>query len=779
MSLLHSLQIEFERLVGFSIQLPSEYLVAFTALCDHLDSKKLRSEPERKARLTGHINSKFDFNQEGIGRVYAHAASRGVVFNFHEKNLIRSAFDATNIAAYKVAIQKCEHHLGLQAELCELFLPLTPEETLHRFSEEVIHPSKLRIEKGSRPIGNEILTSAFSAFLFSAADEQVMHEFFDSSYDAQTYEKSYWLQLRRLHPQLYSRKRTLDIVRVSQTFAKECGTFSSLKDSLFAHVESSYRELENHGHLAFWIEPLWLEGRSVAWELCSDVMLFAEKHDEVRLNKTYFRAKQIADETIAHISNLSIEDCQFDLANEGFTYKDTFVCPSSTDTSFGSESLLLLFQKNRRDETPIPCPACRSHEIQGNSYPSLGVRSWECRNPLCPDRSKYNRGKRYSFKSLLMQEAIDEEKSQIPSASVKSWSRDVQAGRTAQQAVEMLIRHYSLASDGVWLFGIEPPEDTFGRSITYTSSLSVGGHGLAKSFFKSAWFQRYAFPEKWEKNQEISPLKKEHIGALTLVNGDSANALNHFPPEYFDGAVTSPPYFNAREYSQWSNIYCYLRDMQKIAQACFRVLKPGAIYLYNIFDYFDNERSITFSAMGNKRLILSAYTVDIFRRAGFVLAGSVTWDKGEIEGKRGFNAGNFSPYYQAPFNCWEHILVFVKPGLEKEQPLLKQLPSVLRAKPVVKIVRGQNVHGHTAPYPNEVPALLKLLVPFNGRVLDPFGGSGTTARAMFGHAAETVCIEQKAEYCDLARQMYETEVAAYALKGVPTPRVNMIQTDLI
>lgn len=760
MSLLRSLTAEFEGLVGFSIQLSSEYLGALNALCSHLEARQLRSRADRKARLVARINSKFEFNRDGIGRVYGHAASRGVVFNFHEKNLVQAAFDAADRAAFVDAIEKSKKQVGLQAELCKLFLPVPADETIRKFREEVANPSKLRIEKGERPIGNEILVSAFSAFLFSAADEQVLHEFFDSSYDARTYEKSYWFQLRRLHPQLYSRKRTLDIVRVGRELAEACGTLSLLRDSLFAHVASSYRELENHGHLAFWMEPLRLEGRDVTWELCSDVMLFAEKHDEVRLQSAYFRAKKIAAETVAHVSDLALEDSQFEVANEGFSYKDTFVCPPFAGAPLGSENLLLLFQKNKRDETPIPCPACRSHDIQGNSYPSLGVRSWECRNPLCPDRSKYNRGKRYSFKALLMQEAIDEDESQIPPESVRSWSRDVQVGRTAQQAVEMLIRHFSLCGDGVSLFGLESRENALGRSVTCTATIGLGGHGLAQRFFESAWFRRYAFPREGRQQSDSGAVRQERHGAFTLIHGDAATALDNFEPNYFDGAVTSPPYFNAREYSQWPNIYCYLRDMQRIAQACLRVMKPGAVYLYNIFDYFDNERSIVFSAMGEKRLILSAYTVDVFRRVGFTLAGSVTWDKGEIEGKRGFNAGNFSPYYQAPFNCWEHILVFVKPGGGGGHKMAERLPSVLRAQPVAKMVRRQNTHGHTAPYPTDVPALLKSLVPAGGRVLDPFGGSGTTARAMFGHAAETVCVEQKDEYCDLARQMYEAELAA-------------------
>jgi len=36
------------------------------------------------------------------------------------------------------------------------------------------------------------------------------------------------------------------------------------------------------------------------------------------------------------------------------------------------------------------------------------------------------------------------------------------------------------------------------------------------------------------------------------------------PSESIQLMVTSPPYYNAREYSQWENIMDYLEDMKKI-----------------------------------------------------------------------------------------------------------------------------------------------------------------------------------------------------------------------
>jgi DNA modification methylase len=748
---------EFENLLGLSIQLPKEYATALRSLCQHLEAHTLREPADRQARLIAHINTKFDVNRDGIAQVYAHAASRGVVFNFHEKNLVQAAFDSGDRVAYENVISKGKTKDGLIDSLKDLFTPASQEETISYFRVEVEAPSKLRAKQGDRQIGNEALLSAFSAFVFSTADQEVLHSYFDSTYDAETYERTFWLQLRRLYPQLYSRGRTLDIAMVDQALANSCGSFQALRSAAFAHVAASYLELENHGHVAYWIEPIVIGGRNITWEICSDIMLFAEKHDEVMLKKTYFRSKQIENETVSHIHDLDLAKANFELANEGFSYKDTFVCAPSPVSCAGSESLLLLFQKNKRDETVIPCPACRSHDVQGNSYPNLGVRSWECRNALCPDRSKYNRGKRYSFKAILMQEAIDEVESYIPPESVRKWSRDVQTDRTVYDAVEMLIRNYSLHGDGVALFGIEVPIDSLSRRLLPYGPIKAAELNSSAKFFESAWFQRYAlFTSIRQQNENTNSKTIRRSTSLTMICGNSATVLQDWPENYFDGAVTSPPYFNAREYSQWPNIYCYLRDMLVIAQGCYRALKPGAVYLYNIFDYFDNERSIVFSAMGNKRLILSAYTVDIFRRAGFQLSGSITWDKGEIEGKRGFNAGNFSPYYQAPFNCWEHVLVFVKPPANSAMELSRVLPAILRAQPVIKIIKGQNTYGHTAPFPMELPNLLRAVMPKGGRALDPFGGSGTTARALDGYAAETVCIEQNEEYAELALKLFES-----------------------
>jgi DNA modification methylase len=210
--------------------------------------------------------------------------------------------------------------------------------------------------------------------------------------------------------------------------------------------------------------------------------------------------------------------------------------------------------------------------------------------------------------------------------------------------------------------------------------------------------------------------------------------------------------------------------MYNAARQVFRVLKPGALYLFNIFDYFDNENTLALSAMGQKRMVLGAYIVNIFRRVGFQLDGNVVWYKGEIEGKRNFNQGNRSPYYQFPFNCWEHVFVFRKPGRPNVR---KQFPSVLATKPVIKMVRGENVLGHSAPFPAAIPDLLLSQMKAGERVLDPFSGSMTTGRQALKRGLQTVSIELHEEYCELGLRLLRQEGAdsplfRWAENGVAT-----------
>jgi len=718
------------------------------ALANYLSSYQLLPLEERERAFLAQVNWKFRINAEQLADFYARSAKLGKTFNYHQKNAIQLLFDRNELERLPDLLKSFELDTPIIEILVNSATCATLADTRAVLYAELNTPSKLRSEVGERDVHLQILQALFASFLWVSLPPRDIHRFFDTDFDEEHYCESFWEELQRRSPRLFHRDEAVHILIVTEVWCKQFDSLNSLRDALLCRVRDSYEQLNNYGFLVVLLQSVQFGERDISWDLASDIILFGEKHLERPLDRAYFRPERIKAETLEYIPNLNTYEACFELVNEGFTYRDCFILQRQQMKQIEQ---LIVIQKNHRDETIVPCPTCRSSEVEGNSYPSLGVKSWECRNPLCPDRSKYNRGKRFSFRGLAMQQAIDDERNDIAVDFVKRWRRDVVEKANYNEVLEMIVRYYSIWGDEIRCFGELPkqPVEMLGR-VLHWEPMALQGEGCAAAWFdNAAFFKRYrAAPP------EIPSAHWTNLGddQLKVFCGDSRHVMRSFEEASIDGGVTSPPYYNAREYSQWPNIYCYLQDMFEINSQVFRVLKPGGLYFYNIFDYFDNENITALSAMGQKRVTLSAYTVDLFRRIGFECVGNIVWDKGEIEGKRGFNAGNFSPFYQSPFNCWEHILIFRKPGMESPEFGGSR---ILRAKPVIKMIRGKNTHGHTAPFPEEIPLLCIKALPNNSVILDPFGGSLTTGRVAVATGRRAICIEQRREYCELGLSLYK------------------------
>jgi len=739
---------EFNGVLGTSWTPPAALQERIERLLHHFQGVELRGRPDRQCALVALVNSKFRFNSDGISTFLDRCAEESLFFNYHDKLRIQSFFnysEAESLLAWAKA-SRLEGHLNLFESL---FRPLSKQESLERLAAE------LAVTENRA----SILCSLFGGYAYNSFEERRLHEYFNDDCRL-AYHEDIQDHLRQFYPAATTRKCALVVLVVDDTLARSASSVPALKDTLFTAIEGAFQRLSNYCHFAVLLHPLRGEADagSLQWELLSDIVLFAEKFNEVHLKTGYFHPEKIKQATLDHVPGLDLKKAEFEKGNEGFYFKDCFVL--SQDTSRSEESrepydLLLLFEKNERDETLIPCPACRSKDVRGNSYPVQGVKSWECQNRLCPERSKYDRGNRYSLQSLLRQEAIEDPENRIPTSSLRRWKRDVITGASDAEVLEMLARHYTFHGDNILLVNWDKPlRQCAGRRIlSETIDLSQTTLGRAAKFFDSAFFHRFLVT----KPSALTKRRLQSLSENPLVqvhHGDAFEVLQTIPSRSVAGAVTSPPYYNAKSYASWPNIYCYLHDMFNIVREVHRVLEDGAAFLFNIFDYFDNENSIVFSAMGKKRMILGAYTVHLFRAAGFQVQGNIIWDKGEIEGKRNFNQGNHSPYYQAPFNCWEHIFVFSKGELKKERAYF---PTILCLRPVFKMFNGENVLGHSAPYPKEIPELLLERLKPGSTVIDPFSGSMTTGRAALAKRFRSISIDCHREYCDLGLRLLEEE----------------------
>lgn len=731
---------EFESLIGAALTVPDEYRLTLTSFCLEMTARTPQPGLVREAHLVASINKKLKLNAAPMNQFLSECAKFRCFFNTRLKDQIAEAFDYGDADVLHAALRGIE----LPEDFVDAhFHPLSRDQTLAALQRELRETINKRTKLPDPALTQPLLLSLLGGFAYNYFARHDVHNLFDPLENSLDYEEEYWKRLHVHAESLFERDNSLTILHNTIPAAK--ADYEVLLADNFTRISRAYDDLNNHGFLIIVLEALDEGARDTQWNLCSDLILFAEKHRSVELQKGYFQYRKIAEVTSSYIEGIREDEARFERANEGFTYRDTLVT-FPDDGECGKPTLVLIFQKNERDETVLPCPACRSHRVNGNSYSSFGVKSWECQNWICPDRSMSNRGKRFSFLSLLMNKAISPE-NEIPVSLVRRWSRDVIYYVNVADIIEMAVSFYSLRSDSIAVaetLNICP--NYMGRNI-FVYSPPQPEREIVARFNADPFFSRFLV----NKNSVASSNPSPNLGDARhkVFCGDSFEVLSSFDEFTIDGAVTSPPYYNAREYSQWDNIYCYMYDMYNNACAVFRSLKQGGFYLYNIFDYFDNENSIALSAMGKKRLILSSLTVAAFRKAGFTLQGNIVWDKGEIEGKRGFNGGNYSPYYQAPFNCWEHILIFRKPGPGN----VVRFPSILRQQPVMKFRNGVNTHGHTAPFPEAIPDILISNIPEGGVVLDPYAGSLTTGRAAEAAGRIGVSIERSYEYCKLGLSM--------------------------
>lgn len=236
--------------------------------------------------------------------------------------------------------------------------------------------------------------------------------------------------------------------------------------------------------------------------------------------------------------------------------------------------------------------------------------------------------------------------------------------------------------------------------------------------------------------------------------------------------VTSPPYANLKEYEpgnpdQLGHIDDYERfldELDKVWRECYRVLVPGGRICCVVGDVNVARRN------GGRHHVLPL-SADIrvrARKLGFDNLQGITWLKvANIK----LEASNSSRYLGKPNlpngvikNDTEHILFLRKPGYRSPSAAMEEdsfIPTEEYARLYSTIwsdVRGASLKDHPAPYPPEISTRLIRMFSFAGDVvLDPFGGTGTTAYSALGLGRSSVTYEVEEKYIPLIRHRLTRE----------------------
>jgi len=248
-----------------------------------------------------------------------------------------------------------------------------------------------------------------------------------------------------------------------------------------------------------------------------------------------------------------------------------------------------------------------------------------------------------------------------------------------------------------------------------------------------------------------------------VIHGDS-RSMGELPDGSIHVVVTSPPYANLKQYEpdnpdQLGHVEDYdsfLIELEKVLSECYRVLTTGGRICCVVGDVNIARRN----GGRHYQLPLAADIRVIGRRLGFDNLQGITWLK--VANIR-LEASRSNRYLGKPNlpngiikNDTEHILFLRKPGYRSptaEMERLSYIPTedyVRWFAPIWSDIRGASLKHHPAPFPLELAWRLVRMFSFAGDVvLDPFGGTGTTALAALKAARSSVTFDVEKKYVQL------------------------------
>ena len=276
-----------------------------------------------------------------------------------------------------------------------------------------------------------------------------------------------------------------------------------------------------------------------------------------------------------------------------------------------------------------------------------------------------------------------------------------------------------------------------------------------------------------------------------MLLGD-ARDLSAIPDESVHLAVTSPPYFNLKPYAsdaggkqlgRLDDYEAFLDELERVWRECARVLVPGGRVCCVIGDVLIPRR-----IDGRHRVLPLPSDIQVrSRNVGLDNLTPIFWFK--IANRTNEAGGGSSGYYGKPYqpgaiikNDHEHILLLRKPGGYRTTGMLQKALSMLQRdevdawmRPVWSDIKGASLRdGHPAPYPVELAERLVRMFSFAGdTVLDPFGGSGSTAVAAIRTGRHSVLVEVEPDYLVAAAKRVQIEAGKMRLAGAPLAAVTV------
>ena len=277
--------------------------------------------------------------------------------------------------------------------------------------------------------------------------------------------------------------------------------------------------------------------------------------------------------------------------------------------------------------------------------------------------------------------------------------------------------------------------------------------------------REYFSAEKPSKDKLAHPESYDFLKNVVVL-GDTRKTLQEIPDESLHLTFTSPPYYNARDYSIYPSYEAYLRFLEEVFQLVYDKSKEGRFLIVNTSPIIIPRVS---RQHASKRYPIPFDIHHFLIKMGWEFIDDIVWAKPEASVKNR-NAGflqHRKPLAYKPNARTEYLMVYRKQTHKLIDWNIRQYDwQTIEASKVEDGYETSNLweidptfnKNHSAVFPAELCRRVVEYYSFKGDlVFDPFAGSGIFGRVAKQLGRYFFLTEQETAYFDYMRSLAEKE----------------------
>lgn len=272
-------------------------------------------------------------------------------------------------------------------------------------------------------------------------------------------------------------------------------------------------------------------------------------------------------------------------------------------------------------------------------------------------------------------------------------------------------------------------------------------------------FEYYEYRQK----RKAPKIQNRQITEPSLLIGDNRQSLQKIHDGQIQLIFTSPPYYNARLYSDYVSYQGYLDSMQESLVQCYRILEDGRFLIINVSPVITKRAGREFESI---RYPIHFDFHRILVESGFYFIDEILWIKPEysVPNRIAGYLQTKKPLSYKPNCVTESIMVYRKNSPFLLDKNIKTYNKNLRNDENVDLTNCWYIapkydKNHPAVFPEELCQKVLKYYSFVGDVVcDPFAGSGTFGKVARDMGRIPLLCEQNTEYAEKLKQKGFNEI---------------------